>query len=201
MASIRAVVVFVLSLASAGCANTGSEELSRWPLIQQQKQTLTADIQSGVKFYLITAAQPGGARVELDKDALLAEGFNASRSSVVIVHGYGHDIQSDLFEKLAGAYLLNNYTVNILGVDWGELCPKPAYITARRRVAAVGARVADLLDLLVSSGLSTPARLHLIGHSLGAHVVGNAAKRTHVARVTGEQSLVRSNTLANQTKS
>ncbi|XP_026274955.2 inactive pancreatic lipase-related protein 1-like [Frankliniella occidentalis] len=186
MASTHAVVLLVLGLASVVCADTEEGELQKWPLLpHQEEMVLAADVQSAVKFYLITDAQPDGVRVDLDREALLAEGFNASRPSVVIVHGYGHDIRADLFAKVAGAYLQADYPTNVLGVDWGELCPKPKYIAARSRVAAVGARVADLLDLLLSSGLGSADRLHLVGHSLGAHVVGNAAKRTRVARITG----------------
>ncbi|KAE8752641.1 hypothetical protein FOCC_FOCC000763 [Frankliniella occidentalis] len=193
MASTHAVVLLVLGLASVVCADTEEGELQKWPLLpHQEEMVLAADVQSAVKFYLITDAQPDGVRVDLDREALLAEGFNASRPSVVIVHGYGHDIRADLFAKVAGAYLQADYPTNVLGVDWGELCPKPKYIAARSRVAAVGARVADLLDLLLSSGLGSADRLHLVGHSLGAHVVGNAAKRTRVARITGSCSHLRS---------
>ncbi|XP_063235180.1 pancreatic triacylglycerol lipase-like [Bacillus rossius redtenbacheri] len=74
---------------------------------------------------------------------------------------------------------------NVIEVDWSAGA-SALYPVARGHVVEVGARVAKLLDALVASGLSS-ARLHLIGHSLGAHIAGVAANRFRgkVARVTG----------------
>lgn len=65
---------------------------------------------------------------------------------------------------------------NVVGVDWGALCPAPLYVTARLNVGFAASRVAALLRLLLAARLAEPSALHLLGHSLGAHVAGLAAQ-------------------------
>lgn len=87
---------------------------------------------------------------------------------------------------------------NILVVDWGRLAYQlqdgvPVYTRAVRNVEKVGTRIGELVMYLHSLDLVTPSSLHLIGQSLGAHVVGQAGhwlqeqKPTPflVARITG----------------
>lgn len=77
---------------------------------------------------------------------------------------------------------------NVVGVDWGALCASPLYVSARMHVWGVGQRVGELLNFLVDNGLGSLDRMHLIGHSLGAHVAGIAAKMVDsgkVYRITG----------------
>lgn len=52
----------------------------------------------------------------------------------------------------------------------------------------VGRAVAKLIDLLVEEKDADPKRIHLIGHSLGAHIMGYAGSYTkyRVSRITGE---------------
>lgn len=54
---------------------------------------------------------------------------------------------------------------------------------------AVGSTLAQFLDQLVKYTGLKPTDIHLIGHSLGAHVVGSAGahlKSGKVGRITGE---------------
>ena len=77
----------------------------------------------------------------------------------------------------------------MIAVDWGKLCPKPFYIEARSHVKGVGQQVAGLVDFLVAEQLLKTEDLHVLGHSLGAHVAGNVGKSVtsgDVQRITGE---------------
>lgn len=73
---------------------------------------------------------------------------------------------------------------NIVAVDWGDLCPAPLYRTARFNTVFASERVGLLLRLLVDKSLASVGSLHLIGHSLGAHVAGMAAKQLRAALAT-----------------
>lgn len=71
--------------------------------------------------------------------------------------------------------------MNILVLDWGRLAYQekdglPFYGPAVRNVKPVGDRLGQYILDLRSRGLLTPSltSLHLVGQSLGAHVVGEA---------------------------
>lgn len=71
--------------------------------------------------------------------------------------------------------------VNIVAVDWSELSTSKSpvaflsYAEVTQNVPIVGRRIADMIELLIEHGIvSGPEKIHLIGHSLGAHVMGVA---------------------------
>jgi len=72
---------------------------------------------------------------------------------------------------------------NVVVVDWGQLAYEgsfalnlPIYTRAVENVPRVGQRLANLIQNMVQRNLiQSLDRVHLIGQSLGAHIVGNAA--------------------------
>lgn len=78
---------------------------------------------------------------------------------------------------------LNHYDVNILAVDWGRLAHGPWYVEAVAHTETVGVKVASMIDFLVSAGANLQ-RFHLVGHSLGAHVVAFASNHITSGRIT-----------------
>lgn len=79
--------------------------------------------------------------------------------------------------------------VNVLSVDWSPLSATPWYPVARANVDVVGPRLAALLDWLVGHGVYLGS-VHLVGHSLGAHVAGVAGanlRTGRVSRISGEE--------------
>jgi len=90
------------------------------------------------------------------------------------------------------AYLRSGH-YNVLTVDWSSLV-YGFYSSAREEAHGVGDYLGQVLRLFVYEKLIDPKKLHLIGHSLGAHVVGFAGKRAHqdgwgVLRITGKFSV------------
>lgn len=74
-------------------------------------------------------------------------------------------------------------------MDWSET-GKNDYITSAKNTNEVGSTLAQFLDQLVKHTGLKPADIHLIGHSLGAHVVGAAGaylKSGKVGRITGKK--------------
>lgn len=84
--------------------------------------------------------------MDLAQDSLVANGFNATLPTTVVIHGYGHDITDPLYANVAAgrepssptpvsppttvalrlctpsaALLYVRAPTNVLGVDWGVL--------------------------------------------------------------------------------
>jgi len=80
---------------------------------------------------------------------------------------------------------------NVISVDWSNIAksiiyPKPAIMTA-----PVGHVVAEFLDRMVAHTGTQASDIHLIGHSLGAHIMGSCGsnfKSGKIGRITGEHT-------------
>lgn len=77
--------------------------------------------------------------------------------------------------------------VNVIVVDWGHWA-NGAYNRAVNAVPSVGNHLGDLISFLFSTVGGNWNQVHLVGFSLGAHVVGNAGRRVggRASRVTGK---------------
>lgn len=118
----------------------------------------------------------------------------------VIVHGFKTNDLRQFFAMKDAFFTLNGTSRPdvVIVVDWREYAESAAnffagYSTAAQNTNGIGRQVAYLLFALkVLRGLQED-NVHLVGHSLGAQVVGTAARkavlgyrfRTKIARVTG----------------
>jgi len=74
---------------------------------------------------------------------------------------------------------------NVILVDWGSGSLN-LYGQATANTRVVGAMVAQLIQFIQNTTDAAPEDMHIIGHSLGAHVAGYAGERlTHLGRITG----------------
>lgn len=83
---------------------------------------------------------------------------------------------------------LNYNDYNIFTVDWSELASVPWYNTAAKNTKHVSKHLAFFIDHLTSSTDARTDDFHLIGFSLGAHVVGltnNELKSGKIKHITG----------------
>lgn len=82
------------------------------------------------------------------------------------------------------AFLLDN-DVNVICVDWSAFSYLD-YISSKFAVYEVGNGLGELVNWMTTLGLSYE-KVHLVGFSLGGHVVGNAGRTTggKVSRITG----------------
>ncbi|XP_026291805.1 lipase member H-like isoform X2 [Frankliniella occidentalis] len=162
------------------------------------------DYEGNVFFYFFNRDNPNGTLVSNNAQALSLAGFDGSRSTKIVIHGYETNITGEIFtamvpvahyteayvKKVYISALLHDSDCNVLGVDWGRLCPAPNYVEARAHVSGVAKLVAELLDTLLSDGLLRHKDVHIIGHSLGAHVAGTVGKNVKTGilqRITGDR--------------
>lgn len=57
-------------------------------------------------------------------------------------------------------------------VDWSLLAEPPLYEQAVKNTGVVAVKTANLALFLISENATTIDKVHIIGHSLGAHVSG-----------------------------
>jgi len=94
--------------------------------------------------------------------------FNTSLDSVLLIHGHADSMGNTAWENMARA-LSHSDNVNILGFDWSCHSSSSSLPWFTSRYIPVDAAICSkkLNDL----GIST-SRLHVIGHSHGAHLAG-----------------------------
>ncbi|XP_014216721.1 inactive pancreatic lipase-related protein 1-like [Copidosoma floridanum] len=107
-----------------------------------------------------------------DKKLLQQSSYNISRPTKLITHGWTED------ETLGSCSMprrgfLSHGDYNVITVDWGSYS-KTLYKLAAARVKATGQYVSEMIKFLVSQG-SDIKQMSLVGHSLGAHIMGLAA--------------------------
>ncbi|VVD02062.1 unnamed protein product, partial [Leptidea sinapis] len=116
--------------------------------------------------------------------SITGSNFNARVPTVVVAHGWLGNGYNNLNPVVRAAYL-DKSDVNVIIVDWSRLALS-TYPTAVRGVPAVGRGVGEFLVFLNQVTGAPFNTMHLVGFSLGAHLVGNAGRAMsgRAARVT-----------------
>ncbi|XP_026745776.1 lipase member H-like [Trichoplusia ni] len=120
-----------------------------------------------------------------DSESLKQSNFDFSKKVKVLSHGWLNHGESPMPMSIKEAYL-NVSDLNIIVLDWG-VAANVNYILASYNVASVGRLLTEFLNFLIREGVSMDD-VHLIGHSLGAHVVGIAGayvKKGPIDTITG----------------
>ncbi|OWR48281.1 pancreatic triacylglycerol lipase isoform 1 [Danaus plexippus plexippus] len=112
--------------------------------------------------------------------------FNKSNDIRVITHGWITKENVTWLQNIKNSFL-KEYELNVITVDWNELSRNIIYPFAAYSTRYVGKRVAKLLDALIRTYNVNGDNVHLIGHSLGAQVMGYAGMfcTEKVSRITG----------------
>ncbi|XP_059156353.1 pancreatic lipase-related protein 2-like [Physella acuta] len=112
--------------------------------------------------------------------------FSASRGTKFIVHGFSSSGTTQWIMSLKDK-LLNKGDFNVIAVDWGKGAAAPFYDLASSNIRVVATEIKLLLNIMHSKGLDL-GKVHLIGHSLGAHLsgyVGNLFGHNVIGRISG----------------
>lgn len=112
--------------------------------------------------------------------------YQANRPTKVIVHGWNNNGNSNMNPLITSAFLAVQ-DVNVIVVDWGGVANNWNYLDSARQVPDIGQHLGQFIIWLFNNAGGNYNQLHLIGFSLGAHVVGNAGRTIgrRAARVTG----------------
>ncbi|XP_042719656.1 pancreatic triacylglycerol lipase-like [Lagopus leucura] len=140
----------------------------------------------GTQFFLHTV-ENGNKYQEIsavNSATIGSSNFKTSRKTRFVVHGFTDEGEegwtADLCQRM-----LTVEDVNCIAVSWkkGARC---TYSQASNNVRVVGAEIAYFVNVLIDEYSYSAADVHIIGHSLGAHVAGEAGKRRPgIGRITG----------------
>nr|XP_022902538.1 phospholipase A1-like [Onthophagus taurus] len=103
--------------------------------------------------------------------------FNASLPNVFVSHGWNNHAKSPV-NTIIGSAILEHFNVNLFIIDWSG----PAnlnYFSARAAVPIIGEFVGDFINKLMTTYRIKAEKFHLVGHSLGAHLVGCAGAKVN----------------------
>ncbi|XP_045158432.1 inactive pancreatic lipase-related protein 1-like [Mercenaria mercenaria] len=140
----------------------------------------------GVSFLLHTRQNRDKYQL-LTKDVvdIRRSNFNGTKGTKFIIHGYRDDGRETWVVNMKNA-LLEKEDVNVISVDWEKGADTKDYNQAAANTRVVGALIAQLITSLLMSAGAQFSDMHLIGHSLGAHIAGYAGKRVKgIGRITG----------------
>ncbi|KAM7357051.1 pancreatic triacylglycerol lipase isoform 2-T2 [Cochliomyia hominivorax] len=103
----------------------------------------------------------------------------------VIVHGFLGNRFHNSIRPLRNAFMAQG-NENIFLADW-ENAASLDYTSSRKAVAKVGLYLAKLLEKFLNKHSIPLSEVHIIGHSLGAHIAGNMGRYFNgsIGRITG----------------
>lgn len=99
--------------------------------------------------------------------------MDASKPLKILCHGYLDGITSEWYAKAISEYL-QTQDVNIIAIDWPATDLYSNSIATAKTVAVINA---EFIQELIEKFNIDLNKVHLIGHSLGAHIFGITGKR------------------------
>ena len=148
-----------------------------------------------VNFMLYTSPNYG-LKVDLNENSnnvarrFLAHGFDVNKPTKIFVHGFTSNGRKYCTQFIK-AYASSTWDVNLICLDWAEYADTncPLYIRAAENAVKVGVEVGQkfVSKLLIKTLKQNPRLIHVIGHSLGAHLSGHIGRNSGVkiGRITG----------------
>ncbi|KPI98345.1 Pancreatic lipase-related protein 2 [Papilio xuthus] len=139
------------------------------------------------RYLLYTRSNPSSAQLlQINNiDSILSSNFNPNAPTVVVAHGWFSNQNTNLNPVIRDAYLESS-EVNVIILDWSRIA-MGSYLNAIANIPNVGKALGQFLKFLSETTGASLESMHLVGFSLGSHVVGNAGRELEgkVGRVTG----------------
>ena len=169
---------------------------------------ISTDLKNVTFMYFDEKNEAFSFKAETNPYELLEHGFNPDLETKIVVHGFFSDCPY-FCKGFVEAYDGNTYNVigkinynhqtksnpkvPLLGLDWGPLAAIDNYLTACFNTPRVGYYAGKelVVDILIRALGQNPDKIHVIGHSLGAHVAGHLGRTVQtylnlkIGRITG----------------
>lgn len=142
---------------------------------------------AGNQYWLFTRSNPTTPQflIHGNVNSIINSNYAPNRQTKVLVHGWNGNGNHRMNNEIASAYF-DRGDFNIIVVDWNRIA-NMNYVSAVAGVPNVGENLGNFLAWFFNTIGGSWNDLHLIGFSLGAHVVGNAGRAVggRAARITG----------------
>nr|CAI5865323.1 unnamed protein product [Callosobruchus analis] len=182
-------VVFLLTVAFArniDCKTVPSDLTELQDASSQSNITLKF-FETGIRYHFFSHANPNRSqKVRIDTvESIHLTNFDANRETLFIIHGWKSHNESEISYHIREK-ILDGHDVNVFVVDWHIVAGK-SYLNAQGNVRKVGEYIAKFIRKLVELYGLRLDKLKFVGHSLGAHIAGNAgaALNGKVDRIMG----------------
>uniref|UniRef100_A0A146LY41 Lipase member H-A n=1 Tax=Lygus hesperus TaxID=30085 RepID=A0A146LY41_LYGHE len=150
-------------------------------------------IENNVFFYLYTRENvyvPQQLYVN-NQVALRNSYFDPRKKTVILIHGYEVDYKGTSVQDPKNKYL-EWFDFNVIALDYGDINGSSIlkYLQVVSYTYKIGQFLGKFIYFLIDQGVD-PNNVHVIGHSLGAHIAGFAGKFTKsdhqisLGRITG----------------
>ncbi|XP_037041529.1 phospholipase A1-like, partial [Bradysia coprophila] len=124
--------------------------------------------------FCIFAQQPRNISYK-DFNLLPETGFNKKLPTIFVIHGFqsGYALLESFRQDWSGLAT----KMNLIGIDWSKGSSTWNYNTAVSRTPTVGSAVGQFIMSSIRNNLiPDPRIIHVVGHSLGAHIAGFVGK-------------------------
>ncbi|XP_041981001.1 pancreatic lipase-related protein 2-like [Aricia agestis] len=156
------------------------------PLLQNGWSSEITDDSGSIEYYLYTKSNPTTAqRLYMNEESIKSSSFNPEHPTVVVAHGFLGSHNSALNPAIRDAHL-GKADTNVIILNWNRIGGEDDD-SALLSTPVVGRRLGQFLKFLSQVSGASYDKMHLIGFSLGAHLVGSAGKELDgkIARITG----------------
>lgn len=102
------------------------------------------------------------------------EHFSNELPTKIVIHGYIADRYHTSIEPIKNAYLIAA-DVNLIIADWSRAAYQ-TYDVSRGLTAQVAIRIGEILEDFMRDYRVDKGLVHVVGHSLGAHIAGNVGR-------------------------
>ncbi|XP_045473081.1 pancreatic lipase-related protein 2-like [Harmonia axyridis] len=172
------IMLFMLSFIIMAVVSQEIYNLSNLEFVQLlERMVYEGEIdlkENDIKFFLLTRKKSGFPE-QITSDKINA--FDISKPTKFIIHGWIENYKVGWYTEMKDEFLKYE-DVNVVYVDW-EKVAKTFYILSAKNSKQVGEMIGRFI---VKNKLPTK-NLHLIGHSLGAHIAAFASK--FIKKTTG----------------
>lgn len=122
----------------------------------------------------------------MNDDSVKNSDLDFSKPTKFVTHGWLSSGSAESCMLIKDAYL-KFFDYNVIVMDWSPISKTKDYVEPAHDIKPIAEYYASFVDYLIEKGLK-PEDIHLIGHSLGAHVSGVCGKlvtKGKIGRITG----------------
>lgn len=145
-----------------------------WDLLTQN-MTYGGITIDDVTFYVYNRKNTGGTKVTHNTVSVLKNaGFDASKETIIFIHGYYSSAASKPFPVDTTGLVLRLNDWNIINVDWEPVWKNNGAGIVMSNLGNVGGFIGSFVSAIQKEFGLNLDKLQIIGHSVGGHLTGTA---------------------------